>query len=460
MAQYYLNSFKPDFDISADGKCLIFQLASTKEPRSWYVRVRRSNGSYFQASLKERNRAIAIRKAYEIFSDFTTAERKGVIYGKNTFSRVFARWRNEYHLNELRKISVVSRYSRYLCWFDDFEIHNIKQDTFAKYLEWRVHYWSNHEVKPSEMNIGKHNRGGVYNIRKKPTATTLKADRQLLMQVLRWACERDILDVPPSISSNMETYSIKRHLNWKKTRGRVIPDAHFLKIMGKLRSWAGDTESDKHSVRLWSRQRLYYFILICNAAVLRQGTEALRLHWYDFNRIKSKKGNHWIGYFTVRDGKKQRLGHDDSIKFLTFNGLQYLLEWRKISVANGLGRNDDLIFPKITGEELPSHYLSRQFRRLIDGWGVGKDKQGTNITLYSFRHTKISRLLIHSQRPITEVATLADTSAANVSNTYFQAQMLADADKFSDHTKSRSIENYITDEDAKRIEDEMKKFGM
>ena len=488
MPAYLLNKFKPQFDIERKPRCLMYQIAKTSEPRSWYLRVRRQDGTYFNQSLDESNRADALRKAQDIYIEILAAEKRGVVYGKNTFKRLFEMWFAQHHTGKGRKEAVLSRYTRYLTWFDNYEVHNINEITFAKYLVWRVSYWDEYQIKDSEKNIGKHNRGGVYHTTKIPSATSLKAERQILIQVLRWASSRSLLDVVPVIDSNMVNYqtsntALKGKINHKKTRGSPIPDGVFNRIMGKLHHWAITDNKDKHPEHSFARERLYYFVLITNNSLIRQGTEATRLKWGDLGRVKSKQDKDvWIYYFEIKEGKKQRYGQDDTIKFLTTDGLVHLLKWRQLQQKKyDIGHTDDeFVFPQVNGEECPTHYMSRLFRRCLIQWdneGIAKakkartkknknyiplahDRAGTSITLYSFRHTKISKLLIHSGRSIAEVSRMADTSLLQISRAYFKTAMLADADRYADMSVDRTAVERVSEDDKDWIAETLKELGM
>ena len=474
MSKYYHMKFVPDFDVGKKPRTLMFQITTTKKPRSWYVRVRRKDGSYFQQSLDETNRAEAQRKAQQIYFEVLTAENKGVIYGKNTFKRIFERFVQEKNFNKGRKASVLSRYKRYLVWFDDYEVHNINQNLFNKYIVWRCQYWENYTITDAEKNVGKYGRGGVYRTAPIPSATSLKAERQILIQVLRFAVQKNLLDVPPLIDSDMRRYESNQDvkINFKKSRGKAIPDKQFRAIMGRLRHWAIVGNDEKHPEHRFARQRLWYFILITNNSLVRQGTEATGLKWSDLGYVKSKvEKNRRIYFFTIREGKKQKLGEEDSIKVLTPAGLKFLLEWRKICrdewAKYELGKDSDFIFPKLNGDRVDTTYLSRMFRRRLKDWDdfengkiFSEDPTGTNITLYSFRHTKITNLLIHSGRSAADVAKMADTSLLQISRAYFNTEMLANADKYSDHSMARNALERQSEEEVEWIAETLEYLGM
>jgi len=486
MPTYLMNKFKPQFDIEKKPRCLMYQISTTAEPRSWYLRVRRKDGTYFHQSTEFTNRADAMRKAQEIYIEILAAENRGVVYGKNTFKRVFATWFKQHQTGIERKKSISSRYNRYLVFFDNYELHNINETTFIKYLVWRVDYWKDYELKEGETAISAEGKGGVYNVSKKPSAISLQQERQLLVQVLRWACGRSLLDVVPVINSDMLTYEkndsrLRGKINHKKTRGSPIPDELLARIMQKMRHWAVDGNTEKHAEHRYARQRLYYFILITTNSLLRQGTEATRMKYSDIGKIRSKVDKDvWLYYFNVRDGKKQRYGADDTIKFLTPDGLKYLLRWRMLCREEyGIGTEDsEYIFPKLDGDEVETHYMSRLFRRQLLKWDeegyekaskarkhkkytpLAVDKEGRNITLYSFRHTKISKLLIHSGRSIAEVSRMADVSLIQLSRAYFKTQMLADADRYADMSVNRNAVERVSEEDKSWIAETLKELGM
>ena len=464
----------------------MYQISSTSPPRSWYMRVRRKDGSYFNQSTEITNRAEALRRAQEIYIEILAAENRGVVYGKNTFKRVWEMWFKQHSVGRDRRNTMKSRYNRYLKYFDNYELHNINETTFKKYLIWRVDYWENHEFTDAERNMGKHGRGGVYNTTKYPSAVSLQQERQLLVQLLRWACGRSLLDVVPVINSDMMAYTkndvrLKGKINHKKTRGSPIPEQTLARILGKMRYWAIDGNEEKNKERRYARQRLYYFILITTNSLLRQGTEATRMTYGDIGKVRSKIDKDvYLYYFNVREGKRQRYGADATVKFLTPDGFNHLLKWRLICQQQyGIGFNDeDFIFPKVNGDEVETHYMTRLFRRQLLRWDEeGKEKakkarkhteyvplavdnEGRNITLYSFRHTKISKLLIHSGRSIAEVSRMADVSLVQLSKAYFKAHMLADADRYADMSLNRNAVERISEEEKDWVEQTLKDLGM
>ena len=91
---------------------------------------------------------------------------------------------------------------------------------------------------------------------------------------------------------------------------------------------------------------------------------------------------------------------------------------------------------------------------------MAHDQNGVNITLYSFRHTKISKLLIHGERSIAEVSKMADTSLQQLSNAYFNTQMLADADRYADHSVKRNAVERQSEEDKEWIRKTLEELGM
>jgi len=486
MSSYYLNKFKPLFDIEEKTRCLMYQISSTSPPRSWYIRVRRKDGSYFNQSTELTNRTRALRRAQEIYLELRQAETKGVVYGRNTFKRVWKEFYKNHTCGEDRKRTMNSRYTRYLTYFDSYELHNINQTTFKEYLVWRVNYWDEHQITDSERNIGKYGRGGVYNTTKFPSAISLQSERQLLIQLLRYAHSRQWIDNVPLINSDMFVYEkndarLSKKINHKKSRGSPIPEKTLARIMGKMRYWAIDGNTETHPEHRYARQRLYYFILITSNSLLRQGTEATRMKYIDIGSVRSKTDKDVkLYFFNVRHGKKQRYGADDTVKFLTPDGLVHLLKWRKICQEEyGLAIEDDeYIFPKLNGDEVDCHYMTRLFRRQLLKWDkegeetakkarkhkkytpMAVDKEGRNITLYSFRHSRISKLLVTSGRSIAEVSRMADVSLVTMSKSYFKTQMLADADRYADMSPNRNAVERISDEEKEWVEKTLKDLGM
>jgi hypothetical protein len=453
MSKYLINKFPAPFDIARKPRVHIFQLASTKEPRSWYVRIRKEGGGYFQTTLNCYERIDAIREADKVWREFQTASEKGVVYGKLTFKKLWAKWRRKNHLGDFRAERVDWLYKRYFSWFDKYEVGNINNKVWEKYLIWRVNFWSN--VPESER---------PYHTKPMPSFNTLKSERQVLIQVLRWAAQDDLVLRVPRLTDEFKKFARVNNveINFKKTRGVAIDERMVKVLLGKLHHWAFNEKQHPNWVRNFARLRLYYFILICNNSMIRLGTEATGLKWKDLNIIKSKKfDNTKIGYFEVHQGKKSHRyeAGETQIAILSYNGLEPTLKWREISESFGFGKDDDYIFPNHDGEQIPTHYMTRTFHRLLKKWKMSHDKNGVAITLYSWRHTKIVRMLVHSKKSPAEVAKMANTSLLSISRAYFNTEMIADADKYAQHSENTDELKYLTDEKKENINELVKRFG-
>ena len=148
MPEYYLNKRPCEFDRD---RAMLFQLAPTKPPRKWYLRLRRMDGSYYQESLRTTDYIKAKHLALQKYASFLHAESKGVVFGEQRFSPLFRKFIKKKKFKKTRKAYLDSLFTNY---FDEFfgstNVGLINQRLFNQYIDFRVSYWSEKKRKGEE----------------------------------------------------------------------------------------------------------------------------------------------------------------------------------------------------------------------------------------------------------------------------------------------------------------------
>lgn len=440
MSKYYL--YKTYCNFGLDDKSVIYQIASTSKPRSWYLRIKRSKkgAGYYQQSLDETNKALALKKAESIWFDFRAAERKNLNYREiKGFSECFKRFidENSWSASRLSRISHI--FNTYFSnFFSTKNLEDIDNDLFKQYLSWRLSYWENKRAQGYFVPS---------NAKDKPSVSTIRSERQILIQFLKWCKTNHLIASVPIISTRYETTTIKK-LEVNRTRGLPMTDKQYARCLTLLRNWAVHAKKEDNWLRKFARLRLFYFILINTSCLLRMGTEATSLKWSDLDIVNSKTHPEVkIAMWRVKHGKT---GGREQPAISTYRGLLHILRWRQISQGFGFGKNDDFVYPNYDGKQVRTFYLNKLLTKKLTEWGITTTPAGTKITLYSFRATAISRRIRKTDWDIAKIAAASGTSIATISKHYAREWVEQNPDRLADTSKGNKL--YLKDDEAKEIE--------
>ena len=399
----------------------------------WYVRIKRTTGGrYLKRSLKTPDLKEAHKAARKLWEDLITAERSGVVYGMTNFSTLFHRFCKVHTWKPDRRNRIEHVYTRYFgSYFGDRCVKTIDRDVYVAYLRWRYDFWTRKEEDGDRLPHFK---------RTHPSASTLRSERQILRQFLRWCETEKIISGAPDLPFDFDALRIPA--TTKKSRGLPIETKQYQRIIQKMRHYAGVNKwergfnegdplryIDTDRVTAWARLRLYYFVVLTGHLLLRQGTEATRLRWKDVkHRVHRSDARQRFAEVWVKAGKK---GARDT-PALCPEGRPYLqlLIWTQISRSFGIIDPDAHIFGALDGTHAPAHYLGRLHSRFLRDIGEQSHEEGTRITLYSYRHTAICRRITESGWDPLKVAGAANTSLMTISNSYAHAWKLANSEQF------------------------------
>jgi hypothetical protein len=476
MGSYYTHKKWAPFD---SDRVLIYKIKGSPKG-SYYVRIKRAGRGkgYWSKTLDCVDERTALKRAKEYWIEMITSEQRGVVYGQYNFSKLFQEFLDSHPFKEDRRNRVVHVYTRYFSeYFGSMPVGSINLEEFKKYLHWRWTYWER-KKKAGEPVPG--------NAAEKPANKTLRSERQLLKQFLTWCKDEHIIDSVPNLPYDFEKLDIP--VKQEKSRGKPLSDKHHAAVIRRLHSFAcikeweagmsgevldadGNVEGSfepnpmrfmaEDRVTVWARLRLYYFVVITGNLLLRQGTEATKLKWENIeHRVDDKDKRKKYAIIRVMEGKK---GRREPVFTPYGRAYAQLVRWHLIAKSFGVGKPGDYVFGDLDGEHIPSHYIGRLHSRCLKKWKLNKHSDNTSVTLYSYRHTAISRRIRKSGWDLLRVAKAANTSALTISMSYADDWMEANKERYTNVFKNPSDLDAIMDKQGRlqsQIEKELEELGV
>lgn len=456
MASYYIAKEKAPFD---PDRVLIYKINGSPKG-SYYVRIKRGQKGkgYWSKTLDCTDRRTALKRARQYWIELLTAEEKGVTYGRSNFGVLFQEWLKVKKFAPARRARVMHVYTRYFSeFFGERPVTGIDIKTFIEYIRWRYNYWERKEKAGEDM---------PYHYSRHPSNKTLRSERQLLTQFLKWCKDEYIIQTVPSFPFNWEELDIP--VKMEKARGKPLSDSHHASIIRNLyehaciKEWekgmSGEEEIDGHTfsftpdpmrymnedrVTVFARLRLYYFVVITGNLLIRQGTEASKLKWENVeHRVDAKDPRKKYAVIKVMAGKK---GRRDPIFTPYGRAYKQVVRWNLICKSFGVGEKEHHVFGDLEGEHVPVHYLGRMHSRMLKKWKLEKHADNTKVTLYSYRHTAIRRRIVKSGWDLLRVAKAANTSPLTISTSY--------ADDWMEAQKERYTNVFANPADLERVMD-------
>ncbi len=415
----------------------------TSVKKYWYVRIKRREGTgYFQTSLKTESLDIAMDAARSLWIKMQQAEEQGLAFQDARFSATFRSFLTKQVFSPSRRSRIESVFNRYFSeYFKDKPVSYIDGAMWADYLVWRTNYWSQPEtLKRVQEEQARQGRRAVFNYVETPSSATLKGERQILKQFLLWCEGRNIIKRAPRLPWNFKGIADVR-FNDQRLRGKALTDTMAKKIHKRLKKWClEDNMQENLKARKFGRFRLYYFLHICQYALIRPTTEATSLLWDDVEWTRSQRfPDLRIAAIDIK-AQYSKTG-EARTAILPYRQYTLLTEWRDISRSFGVGENYHHIFPKIQypqgkfpelSEGADSAVMGRMFKKKLDEWNLRLDEEGKKITMYRYvRHTGITRRIAHSKWDIGAVATAAGVSAFELSRTYYKEFAKQNPDRFA-----------------------------
>jgi hypothetical protein len=196
---------------------------------------------------------VAETRAKKLYMEMWNVEDKGLEFKDACFSDTFPDFIKYSGLSTHRQTRARGLFNRYWSpYFRNIQIHKIDTKMYQEFLEWRINYWENVDLKELQAAGDK-----VYHIKKIPTETTLKSEKQLFKQFLYWCDTKRLIKVVPSLRINFKALLGDKFTD-KRQKSKALTRSQERRIQNKLRQYAlTDGQKDKNKMRAYGRARFY-----------------------------------------------------------------------------------------------------------------------------------------------------------------------------------------------------------
>ena len=459
-----------------DPKRLIIYKPNSKslQTNSWYFRYKQPSGKYLHRSLKETNRELALSKLFEVWKEIKRLEDLNIDYTDHTFSEVFALFLRQSSELPVRWNYFFASVNKEGSPLKDIKIQSFDNRIWYDFVSWRCS--NTKSGKPLTFKTISQDKGYITRVLsfavlqgfllKVPDLYTASQLRELGIPI-RTTQSKSGACTPAkwkSIKAQLFNWSFWDHIyackelsmtgkgkffnirvsevdsvlsDWKTRKAKGITLDGF-KSADKLNRDHGFANIPK---RRFSRKRLYFFILISEATLLRPTRELSTLKWSDITFERDSSGL-LIASLTTRQPKQKNTRRPirSRTAVSTYAGTDHILRWLDISRQYGFGLEDHYVFPvweNPKGEHIKAGHLGKQFRMFLDrltelnpSSSFNMNHYGERITMYSSRHQAIRRR-IKAGIPLARVATMANNSLSMISSVYWEDFIEADKSKFA-----------------------------
>ena len=218
-------------------------------------------------------------------------------------------------------------------------------------------------------------------------------------------------------------------------------DDEYKKLLKFLKGWRG---TGRKEITRQIRTLLYDYVIILANTGMRTGTEADYLKWNDITEITDPKtGKKYLNFVVSGKTGQRELIADNIVK----KALQRIVRRHPVfeiyDATNPFAVNA-YVFSLPCNGELPKD-LGRAFKKSLTECDLLCSSDGTDRTLYSLRHTYATKMLIHGNIKIYDLALQMGTSVAMIEKHYGHVRASQLAPKLSlsqghDNTKVGSMD--------------------
>ena len=296
-------------------------------------------------------------------------------------------------------------------FFGDFEdVTDINDTDIARYWDYRINYWSNHNTTPRAAKAERE----VTN--KKPySREAARREAIILRSFFDWLFSRGYIGKKPRIKPPKD---IQHTTN---SRGRFsIPDYRLLlrRLEAELRKKPSPDRVRYHLPRYRRLQRLRYWILLLSGSGIRPA-EAKLLKQKQITLLHDKASGHQ--FTQIQLYREQSKNKRASRSIITFdNELNYHYYQRYLAVLADYDPNligpDKWVFPSFRDKTQYFDYKSA-FKILLKTFDLYRDDEGRPRSSYSLRSFYISRRL-EAGCPLYTVAMNCGTSYEQIHRHY------------------------------------------
>ena len=419
-------------DLNGDGSLVIYQRAGSKKGAyTARISVLGENG-YTIRSTRCRKKNDAIAAAKGLYQNALVRAAQGLNQGIGNFEQVYKQWVEHLRMTDAKSDKKLKQHiregERYLYhFFKDYKFEEIDERIMDRYWLYRIGYWGSkrgkrqirehqNAVKNRRRTKNRDGRGltSLGNVKLLPAEKSLEIERGNLNEFWRW-CVRNKF-CARAIDIRIRDKRIKR----AKDTG-VIRRAHFTveewrRLYTYMRKWVVGKEEG--AVALNSRNAFYRrlvrdLVLFSGNTGLRVG-EMRELKWSHVSELQSDaadaKGN-------VMTGVRIRVSHNTKTGYREVVGrrsaLSVLNRRRK---ETDFTADDDFIFSGYRGEMMGYH--GKTFNKVLEALDLKTDALGQQRSLYSCRHTYITRQLEKKKISLHTLSKQTGTSIQNIERIY------------------------------------------
>ncbi len=367
-----------------DGDVVLYKRENSDK---WQARYKLTDKKWNRISTKERNVDYASKMACEAYDrarfladeDIVITSKKFGAVAKAVADRLQAELdsgggKSVYYTY----ITVIKKYL--IPFFKNYNVNGINYEALTEFDVWR------------EKEMGK-----------KPRASTITNHNTALNRVLDYAIEMG--------------YMSKVHLpNLQNEGKKSVPRPAFSKseyksLTSYMTRWSkkGHTQKTKDM-----RELLRDYVLVLANTGIRHGTEALNLKWKDIQWITTTEGRFIQITVNGKTGKREPIARHNTQDYL--ERLQLRNEAIKNLSFDALlkKRVDDYVFKLRDGTT--TKHLNGTFRHLMRDSGLNKN--GSNKTLYSLRHTYAHLALLEENIDVYKLSKQMGTSVKMIEQYY------------------------------------------
>ena len=430
----------------------------------YHIRARlKGRQGYIYRSTEQTDERKATEAAYEIFFKLQAQQDQGVVVGSTAFDAVYKLFAADVlpHKSVARRTQYEGTFNRYfLKFFGKTSLQTINEVKIRSYWEFRINYHATEAARESVEKAQKRKRGPKPKAKltrrrstlanlKKPSAATLRVERGLIGEFLRFAHSKGLIsrvpaiEVPSGLGYQKGEYGRRDHFTADEMRRlhqkfrRLIneePDEAAPKNNGRF-SKAQKGLRRAHKLHLYQREVLRELVLILVNTGLRIG-EALKLKWGDLKRRKTKEGYEYF-YIAVSLGKT---GSREVIP--KKDAATYFLRLKEASAHTSDG---DFIFQNQDGSPLKEPGVS--FKKILKELDMLTGPDGNRRSLYSLRHTYITNELELGDLTVYQIAQNVGTSIQYIEKHYSHTSVHKKAAQYAE----KGFANTKADEDLKAL---------
>jgi integrase len=339
-------------DVRGDGRVILYRRADTRS-NNWWVRLKvAGHPGYVTKSSKSTDDYEARRFAEDFYYQLEGKARRGEAINSPTFNRVFGEWKASLKLEQTLGSSkyIAGNIRRMEIWaipnLGPRLIETIDDSAITDFLAWRL-------STPAS----------------RPTISTLRNERTVLNQILRFAVSKGYIKHAPTIRLPASRQSTRPD----------IPDYEWKLLIKYL--WRRVQDAPDHSRR---RERFYlqqYIMILANSGI-RIG-EARSLRWRDISATSTVQGEPRVIFRVAGKTGEREVVCNKQVNL-------YVKKLREFRLAE-IGRihPDEPIFCHPDG--LPIGSYQKGFETALRAANLLHGPEGKRRVPYSLRHTYATR---------------------------------------------------------------------